>query len=293
MMLDVDNATGYSDSPEAVRQRRSRGRKRDIGVTSSVTHVTEKRDIGRDMSRLGGGKGVGVGAVSYRSSSAVSTDSVASYNTDASNGNGTTRTKKLPRASVTQRDTMSHDVTPTSRQSRDTWLTPYCEVWDAHCGAGAFSAVGAEAASAFRGIDKHADKALVLKHLANYLKRTEPKFARPRAFAMTWKQWSSSLTPEDNPVGRMKCSRGSRSPWCSMRNPGEEADDSFLGSLGPSWEDIKSGIVRDVAGNGSVRRGRSSMIWRPGWATRLTRLSHMRPVQWMGIWRGRMAPLLI
>lgn len=78
---------------------------------------------------------------------------------------------------------------PAKRKSVDTWLTPFGEAWQAHCGG---EIHWGQAAANFRAlVDAHGPDT-VLEYWKNYLKRNQPDKCSPARFKSTFKTWSPS-----------------------------------------------------------------------------------------------------
>lgn len=72
----------------------------------------------------------------------------------------------------------------------DSWLTPFCNVWDARYGAGAHAAVVRQLARYVAPLTKHHSADVISAHLTKYLAVTPPTFVNIAKFAATFGEWT-------------------------------------------------------------------------------------------------------
>ena len=77
-----------------------------------------------------------------------------------------------------------------SLSGRETWLTPYVEVWERLMGHGSATTIAKQMAKVLRPLDEHHGAAKVAAHLESYLSQTPAKYnPNPTKFAQTFASW--------------------------------------------------------------------------------------------------------
>lgn len=165
-------------------------------VPSTVLDYPEP-SIGCNASSIGGGESAK--NAKQDDSSTTITGTVVSTVAVAVTGAGTVPKNLSHRRKRDVRLNGSAADTPPSKPSRETWLTPVHDAWEAKNGAGTFDLIARQAAGVLAPLRAAGhDSPTIAQYLSAYLEQNEPQYASITRFAQTFEQWKPRQLVDEN-----------------------------------------------------------------------------------------------